>query len=115
MALVTPFSQWVGSTIHNVHTCLKYLYTGGTYGPVKTVVADYEITIDDRTIVVDSAGPVTLTLPDDANIGQLYKLQNIGVGTVTIAGGIINQETEPKLYQYECFDLVQIAAGEWEI
>lgn len=51
---------------------------------IRTVTADYAASDDDCTILAD--GTLTITLPSAAAAaGQIYRIKNIGTGTVTVA------------------------------
>ena len=53
--------------------------------PLQKKTTDYPVVSGDGTILVDSVGPVTITLPLAASVsGQIVSVKNINTGTVTI-------------------------------
>lgn len=61
---------------------------GGVVNKVKTVTADYTVTAKDQVIVVNSADPVIVTLPLALEVGKNYRVVQLGVGSVTVAGAV---------------------------
>lgn len=63
---------------------------GGGSGPsIRTTTVSSNITINDGTVIVNSASATTQTLPAAlAALGLTFTVKNINTGTVTIAGTI---------------------------
>ena len=109
---VTASSEISASSFYGGAEHLKY--------PIKTVISDYTITLDDYTILVDTESvDCTVTLPAaslaDAKIYNIKKTHGLNVLTVNSASGSIDEETEVSITTRNQVLKIQCNGSEWYI
>lgn len=87
-----------------------------------TRTAAYTLALGDlgRVVPVDSASPVTITVPTDASVafpvGSVVYIYNFGAGAVTLAGaGVTFRNNTSTIAQYKEVSLRKRAADEWVV
>lgn len=83
----------------------------GARTPVQSVAGNRSILDHDETIVVTASGNTTQTLPlaSDAVAGRVYRIKNIGTGTVTVqvsGGGLIDADATKTLTQWQVLNVL---------
>jgi hypothetical protein len=90
----------------------------GFVGELLIVTDTYDILETDYTIVCNKATPFTVTLPVGINLGQMYFIKNVGVGTITLEGNgtdTIDGITNQSLAQWDCLTVQCYEANKWAI
>lgn len=84
------FNSWLDDNAGNMYIA------GGLAVALKTVTGTYTVTVNDSTVLVNSAGAVTVTLlsaaacgttqpPVKGDNGRMFTIKSIGAGAVTVA------------------------------
>ena len=109
---VTASSEISASSFYGGAQHLKY--------PIKTVISDYTVTLDDYTILVDTESvDCTVTLPSaslaDSKIYNIKKTHGLNVLTVNSASGSIDEEAEVSITTRNQVLKIQCNGYEWYI
>ena len=79
---------------------------------------DYTATSADNVIICDSAGSVTITLPNAVGKGKEFSVKSIGLGTTWIDGSgaeSIDGAASVPVYQYDSITVVDYTVGSWVV
>lgn len=96
---------------------VETLTTHGNIRNCITVTNTYQILSTDDTIVCNKTTAFTVTLPI-AIIGQLFRIKNINLGTVTLEGlnsDTIDNELNQPIQQWDCIVVQCYEANKWII
>ena len=92
--------------------------SGGRIGKITTATGTYTVLVTDHTVICNSATAFTVTLPT-AVVGQIFRIKNIGAGTVTVqgAGGTdtIDGLTSQSFVTWDCMEVQCYALTAWGI
>lgn len=82
---------------------------------IREITADDTLTAADETVLANSAGPISLTLPSPSGSFNFRpNILNIGAGTLTVVG-TINASVNPTFAQYHGCQLHCDGAVYWKI
>jgi hypothetical protein len=96
-------------------TATALVLNGPLIQPLSTKTASYSLTVNDRIILVNSAGATTMTLPVTGATGQMWTIKNINTGTCTVQGasGNIEGNASATLNPSNSFDVVFDGTNFW--
>jgi hypothetical protein len=92
------------------------LSAAGTGWPFREVAVSTELVAEDRAklVLVNSSSPVSITLPDELDIGSRFQIINRGTGQVTIVTSPATLlAAGTKLNQYGRTELILLDASTW--
>lgn len=81
-------------------------------------VATYTALVTDYLIVCDKGSAMDIELPTATGSNKMFKIKNIGAGTVTVNGfgaEVIDSANTKTLAQWASVEIIDYAAGKWVI